>query len=540
MQVSRARPDPSLIHRDLLAFLSNPASYPHQPRHVRVIQTHASYVAIVPPYVYKVKKPVDFGFLDFTTLEKRRSFCHREVELNRRLCQRTYLGVVPISWVDGYLTFGPGTEVVEYAVKMRKLADRYFLDRLLARNLVGPAEVTRLATTLVAFYQAQRPTAEAALWGDIEKIRVSTTENFHQTANFVGATISRAAFAAIKAYTDGFFDCHPNLFASRARDGWIRDCHGDLHAEHVHLAPRSICIYDCIEFNDRFRYVDIASDIAFLAMDLDYRGRPDLADFIVAWMARALGDPAMECIVNFYKCYRAYVRGKVESLRSIEDEVPDEERWQSHEAARRYFRLALQYAVSGNEPTVIVVMGRIASGKSTLAMQLSEELGWEVIGSDRMRKARAGIRPHGRPTDEERTQLYSPEMIEATYDALFSVAEERLRTKQCLILDATFSHRNRRERLIDLTERLGVRYYIVEALALDDERRRRLGERASRADEISDARLEDLNVLDSAYDPPVEIRPDRVVAVDTSRLILETIETTLVELARRNLESSLA
>ncbi|HUE75553.1 MAG TPA: AAA family ATPase, partial [Chloroflexota bacterium] len=391
-----------------------------------------------------------------------------------------------------------------------------------------------------AFYQAQVPDPAIATWGDRERIKFNTTENFRQTADFVGVTVSSAAVAAIQAYTDGFLTQHADLFAARVRNGWIRDCHGDLHAAHIHLAPRSVCIFDCIEFNDRFRSIDVASDLAFLAMDLDHAGHPDLADFFVRWMIRALIDPEMARIIDFYKCYRAYVRGKVESLRGVEQEVPDVERQASREAARRYFRLALQYAVAGSEPTIIVTMGRIASGKSTLARHLADELGWEIVASDQVRKERAGIPTRGRPSDEVRSWLYSPEAIEATYDVLLRVAEERLRGGRSLILDATFSRPDHRERLVDVLTTMGARYCVVEAQAPDVERRRRLRERDAHGNEVSDARLENLDALDQTYEPPVEISPLHFLAVNTNQPSQATVELTLVGLVHRHLESPLA
>ena len=170
----------------LLPFLLNRLSYPHRPRQVRLVQTHASFVIIAPPFVYKVKKPVDFGFLNFSTLEKRRHFCEREILLNRRLCPGVYLGVVPISTRDGRLTFGEGDAVVEYAVKMRRLPDGRFLDQLLERGTVKPADVNRIVATLKKFYEAQHPTAEIESWGRVSRLRISTDENFRQAREFIG------------------------------------------------------------------------------------------------------------------------------------------------------------------------------------------------------------------------------------------------------------------------------------------------------------------------------------------------------------------
>ena len=203
---------------ELLAFLLDARSYPHRPRQVRLKQTHSSYVLLAAPYAYKIKKPVNFGFLDFSTLEKRRYFSEREVELNRRLCPDVHLGVVPISLRAGRLTFGPGDEIVEYAVKMRQLEDRYFFLRLLKKDQIGTKDLDRIVSVLKAFYEAQKPTEEIAAWGRIESLKISTDENFRQTEDFIGFTISRPAFETIRFYTDNFYTRNAGLFESRLRD----------------------------------------------------------------------------------------------------------------------------------------------------------------------------------------------------------------------------------------------------------------------------------------------------------------------------------
>jgi hypothetical protein len=497
-----------------------------------MIQTHASFVALAFPYVYKVKKAVNFGFLDFSTLEKRRFFCEREVKLNRRLCPQIYLGVVPISLKRGHLIFGEGDEVVEYAVKMRELSEGDLLHRRLERGDVRLEDMERVALALKDFYGSQTPTVEVESWGRMERLRVSTDENFRQTEAFIGWSLSRPAFEAIRFYTDEFYARHAALFESRVREGWIRDCHGDLHAEHIHITPQSLHIYDCVEFNDRLRYVDVASDAAFLAMDLDFNGRADLSRHFVACMAKALDDAGMIPLMDFYKCYRAYVRGKVESLSSREKEVPRAERMVSRARARRYFRLALQYAVAGSQPTAFVVMGRVGSGKSALARALADELGWEVLSSDRTRKELAGVPLHRRGDAAARAALYSKTMTEKTYTALFEKAARLLKEGHSVLLDATFRRRAHRDQLRKQLKRLGVPYRFIEAQVPDDVARQRLWQREQKPEEISDARLEDFAVLNRLYEPPKELCSDRLLAINTAAAPELTLTDVLKGLAR--------
>ena len=519
----------------LLPFLLDPHSYPHRPKRVRLVQTHTSFVFLVPPFVYKVKKPVNFGFLNFSTLERRRHFCAREVALNRRLSPAMYLGVVPIAVRGGRFVFGEGEEVVEYAVQLRKLSDGHFLDGLVERGAVGRPEINRLAVALTAFYRAQQPTEEIEAWGRIEKLRISTDENFRQTGPFIGQTLSRPAFETIRAFTEGCYSRHARRFAARVRGRWIRDCHGDLHLEHIHLTPRALHIYDCIEFNDRFRYVDVASDAAFLAMDLDAKGRPDLARHFVAKMAAGLRDPGMLRLMDFYKCYRACVRGKVESLHSIAHAAPDAERAASAERARSYFRLALRYAVAGSRPLAVVVMGRIASGKSVLAAALAGELGWEVVSSDRVRKELAGFPLYERTNEAARARLYSGAMTARTYARLFAAAAAAARSHRGIVLDATFASRAQREQMRARFDRRGIDWCVVEAHADDRTVRRRLRERAARPEEISDARLDDFAALTRLYEPPAELPKNQRVQVRTTVPPAAALTAALTALARRQL-----
>ena len=328
--------------KSLVAFLSSPESYPHRPAEVHAIQTHISWVFIASPFVFKVKKAVNLGFLDFSTLEKRQYFCQREIELNRRLCPEIYLGSVPIYESNSGFSFESSGKIVEYAVKMKELPHGSFLGELLQKNLVGEKEINRVISTLHRFYQSETPTPEIEKWGKPEKLKISTDENFAQVEPFIGKTVSQAAFEAIRHFTNRFYVENESLFQERIEQHRILDCHGDLHLDHVHLTPDAITIFDCIEFNDRFRLIDIANDLAFLAMDFDFEGRSDLGNLFFRNAARELDDAGMLNVANFYKCYRAFVRGKVESIQATEKETTNPSEHQKQ--AARYFRLALGYA----------------------------------------------------------------------------------------------------------------------------------------------------------------------------------------------------
>ncbi len=329
---------PQIIHA-----LLDPRAYPEPPKQgIELVQTQMSFVLLAGDYAYKVKKPVNLGFLDYTTRDKRHYYCQQEVTLNRRLCPEAYLGVVPITRDRNHIQIEGKGEAVEYAVKMRRLPAEAMLDSLLVNNRVSPQMLTSVAEKLAEFHRHAETNATISAFGSLDAITHNTTENFVQTEKYIGTTISARQYQRITAYTEGFIQKNASLFRKRMADGKIRDCHGDLHAAHICFGD-GICIYDCIEFNDRFRYGDVASEVAFLAMDLDHFGRADLSRHFVDAYAAQSQDEELKLLLNFYKCYRAYVRGKVGSFKFDDPYISPAERDQVQADARSYFALAESY-----------------------------------------------------------------------------------------------------------------------------------------------------------------------------------------------------
>ncbi|MFC1949537.1 hypothetical protein ACFLW0_05135 [Chloroflexota bacterium] len=327
---------------EMVQALLDPRAYPDSSERVEMVQTQMSFVFIVGDYVYKIKKPVDLGYLDYTTLDKRRFYCQREVELNRRLCPDAYLGVLSINQDKGNFTVDGKGEAIEYAVKMLRLPSEAMLNVLLAKNRVTAEMITGVARKMAEFHREAATSAVISGFGDLDVIMTNTEENFNQTIKYIGNTISQKSYRQIKDYTNTFIDDNTLLFLNRVDDGSIRDCHGDLHAAHVCFAD-SIYIYDCIEFNDRFRYCDVVSEIAFLAMDLDNYGRADLSKVFVDAYVSFGEDEELRELLNFYKCYRAYVRGKVESFQLDDPNIPEGEKTGIKTSAQKYFELAESY-----------------------------------------------------------------------------------------------------------------------------------------------------------------------------------------------------
>jgi aminoglycoside phosphotransferase family enzyme len=323
--------------------LLDPKIYPDLPKEVEVIETHISLVFLTRKYVYKVKKPVDFGFLDFTSLDKRKYFCEQEVKLNRRLSPDIYLGVVEITFDRDRISFNGKGQVEEYAVQMKRIPEELLLDKLLAKGQVDREMMDALSERLARFYASAETNEHIKSFAKPERVKQDTDENFDQTGKYVGVVISKPVYEEIQKRTDEFFRTREALFHRRIVSDRIRDCHGDLRLEHIFWG-KEIAIFDCVEFNQRFRYTDVAADMAFLAMDLDYHGREDLSEHLIQAYIEKSGDQEVLSVLDFYKCYRAYVRGKVESFRLDDPHIPEKEKKEALRRAKKYFDLAWSYA----------------------------------------------------------------------------------------------------------------------------------------------------------------------------------------------------
>jgi aminoglycoside phosphotransferase family enzyme len=323
--------------------LLNPAHLPDQTERVSLVQTHISMVLIGDRFVYKIKKPVDFGFLDFTTLDKRRYYCNQEVKLNRRLSRDLYLGVVPILYDGFHYRMGEGEgRIVEYAVRMKRLPEEMLMKSVFFRGELNETHLRRIAEVLARFHKGARNSDEIDAFGYPDAIKVNTDENFAQTEKYIGTTIEKKDFNELKRWTSSWYASTGNTFMDRVKGKHVRDCHGDLHMEHICLTE-DLPIFDCIEFNDRFRYTDTLNDIAFLLMDLEYHGGN--RDSAVLWdfYRGQSREGEVESLLAFYKVYRAYVRGKVTSFQLDDERIEPDTKEEAIRTAKRYFQLARSY-----------------------------------------------------------------------------------------------------------------------------------------------------------------------------------------------------
>lgn len=327
---------------DLAQALINPDCYPGTPSDIQLVQTSTSYVFLTGDFAYKLKKPVDPGYLDYTTLEKRRFYCNREISLNRRLCPDIYLDTVPVTeGKEGLSVEGKG-KALEYAVKMKQMPEESMLSNLLHTDGITHSLMNDIARKLAGFHEKAATSEIISDYGDIEFILTATEENFIDSIRYISKTIAQKSYRAIKDYTNGFIENNTELFYERISDSKIRDCHGDLRVKHICIGD-DVYIFDCIEFNDSLRYSDVASEVAFLAMDLDWYGRTDLShDFVDAYMA-ITNDEDLADILNFYKCYRAYYRGRIESMKLDIPNISEDQAVEITETAGKYFELAESY-----------------------------------------------------------------------------------------------------------------------------------------------------------------------------------------------------
>jgi aminoglycoside phosphotransferase family enzyme/adenylate kinase family enzyme len=502
--------------------MMRPEFYPDSPARVELKQTHISYVFVAGETVFKVKKPVHFAFLDCSRLARRFHYCIEEVRLNARLSPSVYLGVFAILKRADCFVLGPEVrvehpEAVEYAVKMRRLPEDRMLDRLLAAGQVDSRTIRAIAARMAQFH-ASAPSNRGWAYGSAAAIWRGVIGDIAQSRDFIGRTLRQDQFTAIDAFCRAFITAHWRPLNERAREGRVREGHGDLRAEHICLVgnENEIDVIDCVEFSEQLRYGDVASEIAFLAMDLERLGAPGFAEELVEDYAEITGDEELALFVPFYKCYRACVRGKVESLRSLEREVGAADNERAGQLARSYFELAWRYA-RGASPALIVVCGLSGTGKSTVARMLRHRKGFEIINSDRVRKRLAAVSAHEHVRADYGADIYSDRFTTITYDAMLDEAESLLSEGRGAILDATFKASAKRQRSLAIAARHGVPVLFVECVVSEDEAIRRLERRASIHGEVSDATPEVYQRQRAEFEPLGEIAARNHLRIDTTR-----------------------
>jgi aminoglycoside phosphotransferase family enzyme/predicted kinase len=504
---------------ELKRLLLRPQAYPgFAPARVELIETHLSWVFLLERDVFKVKKPVELGFVDFRSLEQRKAACEAEVELNRRLAPNVYIGVVPIVKNGEGVVLASEGVALEWAVHMRRLPDAGRADLLLNAGTLAHELIDRLAETIALFHRTARCDADTARFGQPATIRHNVFENFTQTAEGLRELMSENEAEELTAFQTWFLSAHAALFGERVERGFVRDGHGDLRLEHVYFEREGApTIIDCIEFNERFRFADVCADIAFLSMDLAVHGQPVLAERLLARYARASNDFDLYALIDFYESYRAFVRGKVALMLAADSGVEDSARVRAREDARRYFLFAL---AAGRPqmvpPFLLAVCGLVASGKSTVADALAERIGAVVISSDRTRKHLLGVPAEQSLAEQAFTGAYSSERSQELYAELMRRASVVLASGRAVIVDASFRSAGQRAQLRSLARQHDVPLLFAECRCREETARERLRARANKPN-VSDARLELFADFARNFEPVTEFPADQHMVIDTER-----------------------
>ncbi|HXH23096.1 MAG TPA: AAA family ATPase [Dehalococcoidia bacterium] len=510
-----------------------PSTYQHPVQDIKLIQTHISWVVLAGDHAYKLKKPVNLGFLDFTSLEARKRYCTEEVRLNSRTCATLYYGVVSISH-DGqrFRVGGPG-EVLDYAVHMRRLPPARVLANLLDAGAVTHAMLGRLVWKIARFHASAARGKRVREAGGYATMVANWASNLAEIAPFIGRTLTSSQFDAIHSYADAFLAEERDLLLSREREGRVRDGHGDLRADAIAFdggSPDGVCIFDCLEFDERLRCADTGLDIAFLAMDLHRRGYPEFEDVVLSLYSAAAADKTLALVSGLFRAYRAVIRGKVAGILMDQEGVGLEQRRAAEAESRHHFELAASYRRANSPPRLLLVMGLSGSGKSLLAGALAHRIGAVLLSTDILRKEIAGEPPgRGRPVavDSER---YSPENRARVYDQMTRQAEEFLSEGRAVVLDGTYLEAAQRAPILALARRAGVPLLVVECHAPDDVIKARQEGRESEPWTPSEATWEVYLAQKARYEPPDDVPPAWRLSIDTSTGLLREIEAVLERL----------
>ena len=513
--------DSESLHQAML----RPETYPAAEGPIEFRETHISRLYLTARDVYKVKKPFDFGFLDFTTLCRRRFYCEEEVRLNRRFAPDTYLDVAEIRRTSAGLRIGGHGETIEYAVHMRRLPQEAMLDsRLAASDPALPAEMERLGRRLAELHAQSPVCRETGGRRNLEVVRGNWRENFEQMLPFANTLLSSRAHDFLRMFVDRFLASNAALLLQREEEGFVRDGHGDLHAEHICLTE-PIRIYDCIEFNRRFRIADIAADLAFILMDLDFRRRRDLASRLRhAYSAHGPKDSALDLLLPFYMVYRAFVRGKVESFLAEDRGAASSTRQEAATRARNYFNLALGYLCP---PLLILIGGLMGTGKSTVAAAL----GAPLLRADAIRKEIAGELASSGSSAAFHTGIYAPEFSNRTYDLLLQKTREAAAGGETVIVDASFAQHRQRERFREVARQLGIPCFLAITSCDRETALHRLDQRQASGQDVSDGRRQLFDSQAAIFDPVAE--EESALVIDTLQCVDYNVQSLLCEFISR-------
>lgn len=476
---------------------------------VQMFETHISWILVARPYAYKIKKAVHFDFVDFSTLDARRFFCAEELRLNRRLAAELYLSTVPICGSPTQPVLDGSGTAIEFAVKMRAFEQSALWDYRIEQDLITRGEIDELAGMLARFHQTTAVATPDTPWGMPSLLQSIANENIAHVA-----AIEPGAHAKWLQWESAQQEALRGTFERRKHQGHIRECHGDLHSANIVTIDDRVAVFDCIEFNQSLRWIDVMNDIAFACMDLQFKGREDLAARLLNRYLEASGDYAGLAVLGYYQTHRALVRAKVAVLRAAQCAVDSAELRAAREQAKKYLDLAAR-GIQPARAALMITHGYAGSGKSTLAGKLVELLDAVQLRSDVERKRMHGLMPTSRAGGAPESGLYDPDSTQATYEYLLRLARHILMAGKSLIVDAAFLKEAQRRMFAGLALELGVPFFILDIGARETTLQARIIARARHGRDPSDANLAVLEYQMAHHDALTKEEMRHVIAIDS-------------------------
>ncbi len=505
-----------MTETSLITTLQQPQVYNHPVAEIRLLETHISWVVLTGDYAYKIKKPVNLGFLDFSSLEQRKYFCRQELQLNQRLAPELYLEVVNLTGTAERPQINGRGEVFEYAVKMRQFDPNQQLDKLLQDNKLSNDHIDQLADTIASFHQQIEIAAEDSPFGTAAAVWQPMQENFDQIRPRLKDETELARLKHLQQWSKQHFEQLKQAITTRKQNGFIRNCHGDMHLANITLIDGKVTVFDCIEFNDNFRWIDVISEIAFTTMDLIDRQRPDLAARLLNRYLQRTGDYAGLALFQFYKVYRALVRAKVAIIRHSQPGITTAEQQHSLQQYQDYSQLAESFTQI-KPATLYIAHGVSGSGKTTLSQPLLEHFGMIRLRSDVERKRLFGLDAEAKSQSATDKGIYTQSASLQTYQRLIELARRTIQAGYSSIVDATFLKHQQRQLFHDLAQELGVPFVILHFHADETLLRQWIIERQAAGKDASEATIEVLNHQLKTEQPLTDDEADRVIAIDSGR-----------------------
>lgn len=498
----------------LIQNLLNPAAYEHPVEYVKYLDTHISWVMLTGKYAYKIKKPVDFEFLNFSTLEKRKFYCEEELRLNQPFAPELYLEIVSINGTEENPRINGEGPVLDYAIKMHEFSQQDLFSAVLARKELTPDLMDQLARLIAVFHQKTTVSPVNSVFGTPDHVHAPVRQNFEQIATFLTSDSDREQLARLEQWSEQQFKQHYALLTARKTQGFIRECHGDLHLKNIVLFDGRPLLFDRIEFNDDFRWTDVMADVAFLAMDLDHNHQSPLARRFLNQYFSLSGDYEGLALLPYYQAYRAIVRAKVSlfSLYSAQDETEKQKLWAQY---RDFMALAERYA-QFTKPKLFITVGLTGSGKSSVASYLVENNGAIQIRSDVERKRLLDLAPEAKTNSDLLQGIYRPDITEKTYNHLAALAKIIIDAGYSAIVDATFLQKIQRDQFCQLAKQLEVSFVILHCFAPREKLVQWLNERAAKQHEPSEAGLEVLALLEKTQEKLTDEEKPFVVEINTA------------------------